>query len=453
MSISEKIVAAEKALEERRDTLLEVTKQYEENPEPEMLEALEEANQGVEQQVKELETYRRVEKSLTSSVAEKAAVSAPAIVSNVKSDKKDPVNYLFANAVATLESHVKRIPFHQALEGRFGDDAGYKAVSRYVTKALGDQYNDAPPLAVTFNEGWAQELTREAIANFVDLLTPESIVPRLPLERMTFGGNSSIKVPMRAADPTMDADFIGEGDAIPVKAAGLTSKVIRQKKMGVIGAYSAELFERSTPNIVEIIRNAMIRDTGIKLDTAFLSDLAASDVQPAGMQNLAGTTVDGSGMGSVDGAIAAIKEAIVAMSNNLLGARPAWVMHPSVAWSLQMMTTAVGNPAFPELANGTLVGIPVYTSTTVPADLIFLIDCAEILFAYDGPRFMASDQATLHMAAPALPIEDGASPDSVHASPVRSLYQTDSLSLRTIWHLNWDQMRDGAVVLINNVAV
>jgi hypothetical protein len=101
MSISEKIVAAEKALEERRDSLLEVSKQYEENPEPEMLEALEEATSSVDHQVKELETYRRAEKALSTRAAEKS-VSAPAIVSNVKSDKKNPVDYLFANAVATL---------------------------------------------------------------------------------------------------------------------------------------------------------------------------------------------------------------------------------------------------------------------------------------------------------------------------------------------------------------
>ena len=449
MSISEKIVAAEKALEERRDQLLEVSKQYEENPEPEMLEALEEATENVDQQVKELETYRRVEKSLTAQVSEKAAVAAPAVVRNTKSDKKDPVDYIFANAVATLEAHAKKIPFSHALESRFGDDEGVKAVSRFVTKALGDSYTDNPPLATTFTQGWAEELTREGIANFMDLLSPESVVPRLPLTTLTFGGNSTLKVPMRAADPQMDAEFIGEGDAIPVKYAGLTSKTLRQQKMGVIGTYTAELFERSTPNIVEVIRNAMIRDTAIKLDTAFLSDKAGTDVQPAGMQNLAGTPIDGSGMGTVDGAIAAIKSAIVAMSNNLLGARPAWVMHPSVAWSLQMMTTAVGNPAFPEMANGTLVGIPVYTSTTVPADLIFLIDCAEIVFAYEGPRFMASDQATLHMADPALPLNDG----TTVAAPTRSLYQTDSMALRTIWHLTWDQMRDGAVVLINDVAV
>jgi HK97 family phage major capsid protein len=451
MSISEKIVAAEKALEERRDSLLEVSKQYEENPEPEMLEALEEATSSVDHQVKELETYRRAEKALSTRAAEKS-VSAPAIVSNVKSDKKNPVDYLFANAVATLEAHAKKIPFTQAVESRFGDDEGVKAMSRYVTKALGDSYTDNPPLATTFTQGWAQEITTEAVAGFMDLLTPESVVPRLPLTTLTFGGNSTIKVPMRAATPTMDADFLGEGDAIPVKYAGLSSKTLRQQKMGVIGTYTSELFERSTPNIVEIIRNAMVRDTAIKLDTAFLSNLAGSEIQPAGMQSLAGTPIDGSGMGNVDGAIAAIKAAIIAMSDKLLGARPAWVMHPSVAWSLQMMTTAIGQPAFPELANGTLVGIPVYSSVTVPADLIFLIDCAEIVFAYEGPRFAASDQATLHMADPASPLSAAGTPNEV-AAPMRSLFQSDSMALRTIWHLTWDQMRDGAVVLINDVAV
>ena len=459
MSISDKIVAAETALEERRDSLLEVSKQYEESPEPELLEALEEATNNVDLQVKELEAYRRAEKALAVQAAEKPAIavqgSAPAVIKSTRDHAviKQPFDYFVANAIATMEAHTKKIPFEVALERRFGDHEGIKAVARHCTKALGDQYNDNPPLATTFTEGWAAELTREAVGSYMDLLSPESVVPRLPLERITFGGANTIKIPGRAADPTMDAEFIGEGDAIPVKNGALMSKTLRQQKMAVIGAYTQELLERSTPSIVEVVRGMILRDTAIKLDTAFLSNLAGTDIQPPGMQTLAGTPIDGSGMTTVDGAMAAIKAAIVSMSVNHLGARPVWIMHPSVAWSLQMMTNAVGSAAFPEMASGTLVGIPVVTSTTVPADLIFLIDCAEIVFAYDGPRFSASDQATLHMASPALPIEDGASPDSAHASPVRSLWQTDSQAIRTIWHLTWDQMRDGAVVLINNVAV
>ena len=458
MSISDKIVAAEAALEERRDSLLQVSKQYEESPEPELLEALEEATNNVDLQVKELEAYRRAEKALAVQAAEKPAIaaqgSAPAVVKSTKSGViKEPFDFFVANAIATMEAHTKKIPFEVALERRFGENEGVKAVARHCTKALGDSYTDNPPLATTFDEGWAAELTREATGQFLDLLAPESVVPRLPLERITFGGASTIKIPGREADPTMDADFLGEGDAIPVKAGALMSKTLKQQKMACIGAYSQELIERSTPSIVEIVRNMILRDTAIKLDTAFLSNAAKSDIQPPGMQTLCKSNIDGSGMTTVDGTMAVIKDAIVAMSVNHLGARPVWIMHPSVAWSLQMMTNAVGAAAFPEMASGTLVGIPVVTSTTVPSALIFLIDCAEIVFAYDGPRFSASDQATLHMASPAAPISAGTGDAGAQevADPVRSLWQTDSQAIRTIWHLTWDQMRDGAVVVIDKV--
>lgn len=451
MSISDKVVAAEEAATNAKDTLVELTKAYEVEETPEGLVAIDEQTEEVEKAVAQLETYRRAEAALASKAQAVAPAEAPSIIkSSPSSILKEPADYLFANAMVTLEAQMKRLPFSQVLESRFGENDELKAVSGVVQK-----YTDTPPLATTFTETWAAELTREGVGQFLDLLTPDSIVPRLPLQRMSFGGNNTMRIPMRDADPTMDADFIGEGDPIPVKAAGLSSKILKQQKMAVIGTYTTELFERSTPNILNVIRNAVLRDTAIKLDTAFLSDLVGSDIQPPGMQSLVTTPIDGSGMTTQAGAIAAIKAAIVAMSDNMLGARPAWVMHPSVAWSLQMMQTAVGQPAFPEMANGQLVGIPVYTSITVPSDLIFLIDCAEIVFAYDGPRFMASDQATLHMAAPAAMISDNTGENGAQevASPVRNLYQTDTHALRTIWHLTWDQMRTGSVVLINDVAV
>lgn len=459
MSLSEKIQAAEKALEESRDALVNVQKDYDENPEPAMLDAINDATDAVEHKASELESFRRAEKALAvNAVSVKEEAVAPAIVKSTKSDVlKDPVDFLVASAVATLEAKMKQVPFHVALEQRFGDNEGVKAVSRMTSKAYDPTYTDSPPLATTFTSGWAEELTRQGVGAFMDLLTPESIIPRLPLTRFDFGNNASIKIPSRAAEPDMAGAFIGEGEPIPVKAAALTSKEMRPKKCAVIGAYTDEILNRSTPSIVEVIRNAMLRDTAIALDTQFLSDAAESDIAPPGMASLvkSADVIDGSGMGTQAGAIAAIKAAITQLSNNLLGARPAWVMHPSVAWSLQMMQTAVGQPAFPELANGQLVGIPVYTSTTCPVDQIFLIDCAEIVFAGGAPRFLASQEATIHMADPALMISDnnGDAGAQVTAAPTRSLYQTDSHSLRTIWNVSWSNMRDGCVALITDVAV
>lgn len=439
MSISEKVLAAEQAATEAKDVLVDLTKAYEAEESEEGLVAIEAQSEAVEKATAQLETYRKAEAALASK-----AVSAPAVVKSSRGELQDPMDWILANAAATLESHITKMPFSHILEKRFGDDERVKAVSPFVTKAAVDP-------AMTNVDGWAAELTREGYGAFMELLQPESIIPQLPLTRFDFGSNASIKIPGRAPTPDMAGAFVGEGDPIPVKRAGLVSQTLTPKKLGVIGHFSQELFERSTPNILAEIRRWMLEDTAIALDTAFLSNFAGSAIQPAGMEALAGSTIDGTGMlGDQATAIAALKAAIVYMTNNNMGRRPVWVMHPANAFSLTMMQNAVGSPAFPEMANNSLIGIPVVTSTTCPADAIYLLDCADIVFAGGAPRFLASDVASIHEEdTTPLPLVDGS--DNT-AAPIRSLYQTYSSALRTVWMVDWAQLRDGSVVLIKPVS-
>ena len=195
----------------------------------------------------------------------------------------------------------------------------------------------------------------------------------------------------------------------------------------------------------------MLEDTAIALDTAFLSSFVGSPIQPAGMASLAGTPIDGSDMLTDQSvAIATLKTAIIQMTSKNMGRRPVFVMHPAAAFSLTMLQNAVGSAAFPEMANNTLIGIPVITSTTCSDAEIFLLDCADIVFAGGAPRFLASDVASIHEEDTApLPLVDGS---SVAAAPVRSLFQTFSSALRTTWFVDWAQLRDGSVVLIKPVS-
>ena len=81
--------------------------------------------------------------------------------------------------------------------------------------------------------------------------------------------------------------------------------------------------------------------------------------------------------------------------------------------------TATGQLAFPEMQNGTLLGMPVITSTTVPAGNIYIIDQAEVAMAGGAPTFLASNQATIHeeyVQADVKPIVDGT---PTTANPVR----------------------------------
>jgi HK97 family phage major capsid protein len=444
MSISEKVQAAEQSVVEAKDTLVELTKSYESEETPEGLIAIEEQAESVEKATQQFETYRRAEQALAAKAVAVAPESAPAVIKSQGSVIKEPVDYLIANAVATFEAHITKQPFDALLESRFGGNEYVKAVSPFVTKATVNP-------AMTSVDGWAAELTREGYGQFMELLQPESIIPNLPLTTMDFGSNASIKIPGRATTPNMAGAFVGEGDPIPVKRAATMSQTLTPKKLGVIGTFTQELFERSTPNIMEAIRRWMLEDTAVALDNAFLSDFVGSPVQPQGMESLAGTPIDGTDMlTDQTAAIAALKAAIVSMTSNNMGRRPVWVMHPSVAFSLTMMHNAVGAPAFPEMGSGQLINIPVVTSTTCATDSIFLLDCADIVFAGSAPRFLASDVATIHEEdTTPLPLVDGA--DTV-ASPQRSLYQTYSSALRTTWYIDWASLRDGSVVLIKPVS-
>jgi HK97 family phage major capsid protein len=283
----------------------------------------------------------------------------------------------------------------------------------------------------------------------MDTLKPESVIPRLGLNQYTFDGYQSIKIPMRAETPNLAGAFRAEAAPIPVKQMGFTSKILTPKSMGVISTFSNELFERSTPNILDVIRSAMVTDTAQALDVAFLSATPGSAISPEGIQDgiLPRDTAVSAGETVAD-IMTDLRGRLQTMASLNLGRKPVWIMNPARAWGLQLATNAVGAAAFPEMASGSLIGVPVVTSTNVPADVVFLIDAAEVYFAGGAPRFMGTDVATLHM--------EDTNPlqiiGSVPANPVRSLYQTNTAAIRAMWDLDWAMNRSGCVQTITAVA-
>ena len=460
MSLSQKIEAASEELVSLKDQLVEQEKQLDEAPEDEaVLEAMEELAGKVEKASQKLDVLKRAEDSLAVGaqpldgsgeiVTQKAG--SPAIVGNHIRKGTGDADVLVATAAAALESHIFKTPISECLE-RYDDRV--KAVAGITIKA-------AQNPAFTNVAGWAQELTRESYGAFMELLQPESIVARLPLNRFDFGGSSKITVPMRAqaATPNLAAAFRAEGAPIRVGAASLTSQELTPRTMGIIGTFSQELFRRSTPNILEAIRKWMIEDTATMLDGHFLSNATRNATDPGGI--LEGVTTVSSG-GATHALITAdIRKMVDALSTAQLGRRPVWIMNPSRAWGLSLALTSTGAAAFPEMQNNTLLGMPVVTSVTVPADSVLLVDAAEIAFAGGAPEFLGTDTATIHeegVAADVAPVVGpgtgaaGAVQVTDVASPVRSLYQTYSSALRTVWELDYKVMRSGAVQALDTVA-
>jgi hypothetical protein len=102
-----------------------------------------------------------------------------------------------------------------------------------------------------------------------------------------------------------------------------------------------------------------------------------------------------------------------------------------------------------ELAQGTLLGYPVITSTTMTADTLIILDAADFITATgDVPNFSVSDQAVLHMED-TTPLAISTTTTAV-AAPVRSLWQTDSIGIRMIMDINWALRRTGVVALLTS---
>jgi len=106
-----------------------------------------------------------------------------------------------------------------------------------------------------------------------------------------------------------------------------------------------------------------------------------------------------------------------------------------------LTTTAVGETPFrEEMSRGTLLGIPILTTTTGLSDVMCLIDAADFATATgDTPEFTISDQAVLHMEDTS-PAAISTSP-GVFASPVRSMFQTDCFAIKMLLDINWGMRR------------
>jgi HK97 family phage major capsid protein len=459
MSLTDRIKTAEAELNQAKDELVETTDKLEENPEDEALVAqVEEQSDEVEKKTASLAALKKAEAALASRSV--PVTGAPSIILS-RSNKTTPFDLVVRAALVAFEAGVRKVSPQQVVAERYGDDDQTKAVTGIITKATQNP-------AMTTVDGWAAQLVREGWLQFMDILKPASIIPRLGLRSYSFDGYGSLTIPMRNRgtginnDRSLASSWRKEGDPIRVGSTQLGSQKLSPKSMGVIGTFTKELLKRSTPNIEQMIREWIISDTAEMLDGYFVSDLAAvADLRPGGIR--AGVVAVPSGGGSAADINADLFKAFSALASSNLGSRPVVLLHPNNGFALGMSLTATGVPAFPSAASGSIYGAQILTSTTIPTDIVIVMDAAEIAFAGGLDTMEYSDVATLHEEylpmhdrqtgavdpAGVLPLVDEA---GAAASPVRSLFQTHSAGIKAVYELDWSLTRPGAVYVISDVA-
>lgn len=421
---------------------------------------------------KSIESLEKIESTIAS-----RAVPATSATPRAKGPeaKKDSKNLLVKVATAKLIAHVKGLTPELVLEREYGNDDRVIAVAGLVAKT-------AVAPATTTAAGWAAELVEDDLQGFMTDLEPVSIYAGLRSYGMAlnFGGANSITIPSRAArDVTNDVggSWVGEGGVIPVKRITLASQTLNRYKAAVISTFTQEILEQSTPSIEGIVRQAMLDDTSIALDGGLLDTSSIiAGIRPAGLLN--GVTLPDSAGDTAADIITDLKVLFAAMTSANLGARPVLIMHPNRVLGLSTVTIASGEFVFKdEVANGTLLGVPLVVSATAAEDQVIIVDASSFASANDTPSFVVSDQATLTMAnadgtAPTQ-ADDGSTgaigtaeqvppAGGIHTHMAAttanagyeavSMYQTYSQALRMILPTSWGLVRPGAVAGIKAVS-
>ena len=369
----------------------------------------------------------------------------------IPAKKLRPSDYLWRSVVVQFKHYVERgrRSMNDIMTECYGEDVTTKTVMDIVTRAA-----SAP--AMTTVSGWASNLTQIVTGDLIEALIPASILPRLAAMGTTynFGRNHQINLPARTG-LNLGGGFIAEGNPIPVKQGAFTTVSLTPKKLGVISTLTREMSEYSIPSLEGIIRDGIVQDTGVAIDTILMDNNAATTIRPQGMQNVAGPALGptaGGGLAAFTGDLRLmVSDVITTTSGNIRS--PVWIMNPGdvLAAGLTQATATGDFPFRAELGTGRLLGYPIIQSTTGTNDTMYLMDAADFATAIGTPMFDVSDVATLHMedTTPAQ-IVSGTGPTV--ATPVRSLFQTDSIGIRLVWPLDWAVRRTNVVAFITTLS-
>ena len=290
-------------------------------------------------------------------------------------------------------------------------------------------------------------LQQNAQGELIELLRNQLVYPSisgmrtLPLD----SSKGSIRIPRMTG--AVAAQWVGEGNSIPVGTPSMDSITINPYKLGIITLSTRELMERSDPAYEVILRDQMLQGVAHAVDTTFISDLAGTASSPAGLlDGITASVAAGTLPGAPTAAqvITFVNNMKLDMATNNITGPFVWVMPISTMMGLMSLRSAIDTPLFPELAAGQWQGYPVIATNNVPNALpvsgdkpIILMKASEIWFGLGrGIALATSDQAYIQSdSAPNTPPTGGV-----------SLFQQEMVAIRAVLDTTWARRRDEAVV-------
>jgi HK97 family phage major capsid protein len=316
-----------------------------------------------------------------------------------------------------------------------------------TTPEVAEVLKAAVAAGTTTDAAWAAPLVpyQNMTSEFISLLRPSTIVGKLTeLRAVPF----NVRIPGQTQGSTVN--WVGELGAKPVSALAFQDITLRFNKLAGIVVISDELARLSTPSAEAIIQGDLTAQIAQFMDDSFINPAyaAVGDVRPASVTNgvtpIAATGVTADDLRSD---IRAAYSTFIAANLSVAGAT--WIMTSTMAMAIGMMMNPLGQPEFPGIGatGGTLIGLPVIVSETVPTDssgtIMVLVKQSEILLADEGGVTIdVSREASIQM---------NSTPDSptTASTVLTSLWQQNLVGIRAERLITWKKRRPEAVAYIS----
>jgi HK97 family phage major capsid protein/HK97 family phage prohead protease len=295
----------------------------------------------------------------------------------------------------------------------------------------------------TTDADWAAPLVayRQMADELIELLQPATIIGRIPgLHRVPF----NVRIPRVTQDALVN--WVGEGLAKPVGEMKFDAITLGVNKVAGIVVLTEELVRLSTPSAEATVRRNLVQVITKFLDQQFIDPAiaASAGVKPGSILN--GISAIPSSGTSLEDAVADMQALLGAFTTTGLNfGSAAFITTQTIAMQLASLRNPLGQPEFPSMSptastGGSLMGIPVIASQSVPTGILALVDANYILLADDGMVTIdLSRDATLTLdSAPTNP-----------ATATFSLWQNNCVGIRAERWITWRRALDGAVAYIS----
>jgi Phage capsid family len=306
-----------------------------------------------------------------------------------------------------------RTPTKDILRIHYPDDKAVEWLTRAATTPASDTV-----------QGWAKDLLAMGVADFVNTLSPTSAAATLLARGLQFNsaGVGKIKVPSFTSDPN-SVFFLGEGKGIPVVQLDLSGGVyLDPRKAMVICVFSRQVFEYSIPSIETVVRAVLSESVARKLDAALFDTAAAAPSRPAGLLNGISAITPATAASTVEATLIKDVQNLASAVNAVSGGAPlVFVASPAQALALQLYLGA-RNPH------------EVLSCSALAAGVVVCIASNCLCSAIDPlPRFELASEGTIMLDTTP---QDNINTTAV-AGSVKSLFQSDLLSLRMLLRISW----------------